>query len=212
MTSNEKQRWGAVRVNGLTRYIVSFGILKLGIIPGVMIGLFPYELGLATRAYTMSLWALMLIIVGLALLFSVGFGCLLWHFNEKNYLIPDIDDHVPVLHGIKKEELHITGRKILRRQYYLRLLALPLLVFMLGALASVPRLSPHRDLYMISIAIAGWVFLVSLIVFVIRRTKADCYRFGALCPKCGKPLYAGTSPRNGRCPNCGYELFDNAAA
>jgi peptidoglycan/LPS O-acetylase OafA/YrhL len=178
----------------------------------VVFGLLPYELGLVTHAYTMSLGSLILVIAGLALLFSVGFGCLLWHFNEKSYRIPSTDDHVPTLQGVKKEELRVIGRKILRRQYYLRLLALPLLIFMFGALASVPQKSPHRDLYLISIGIAGWVFLVSLIVFVIRRTKADCYKFGALCPKCAKPLYAGTSPRNGRCPNCGYELFDNATA
>jgi hypothetical protein len=212
MTSSEKQRWDAVRVHGLARYIVSFGILKLGVISGVILGLFPYELGLATRAYTMPLWTLMLVIAGLALLFSVGFGCLLWHFNEKNYYLANIDDHVPVLHGINKEELRIISRKILRRQYYRRLLALPLLVVMVGAVVSVPQKSPHRDLYMIGIGIAGLIFLVSLLVFVIRRTKADCYKFGVLCPKCGKPLYAETGPRNGRCPKCSYELFDNAAA
>jgi len=211
MTQSEKQRWEKIRSKGRTCYIVSFGILRIGIISGVIFSLLPYEFGMVTHAYTMSVWMLMLLIIILTLVFTFGFGCLFWHLNEKNFQIPTTDDHIPNLQSITKAELSSISRKIGKRQTYRKLLALPVLVFVFGGLSLVPHSSPYHDYYIWSIAIIAWILLILAIRFIIRGTKADCYEFGAICPKCNKPLYSGSGIRNGRYPNCGYQLFDDAA-
>jgi hypothetical protein len=109
-------------------------------------------------------------------------------------------------------EFRDIDRKMYRRQVRRQLLAIPLLVFIFGALSLVPRSSPHRDLYIWSIIIVAGIYLVFFLRLVFRGLKADSQKFGAICPKCGQSLYSGQGVRNGCCPNCDYKIIDNVVA
>jgi uncharacterized membrane protein len=86
-----KEKWDTIRPKGLARYIVSFGVLRVGIICGVIFAWLPYGFGIATHAYSMSGRMFIVLAVVLILVFTVGFGCLFWHFNEKAFHSDDKD-------------------------------------------------------------------------------------------------------------------------
>ena len=209
-----KEEWARIRTKGLARYFISSGVLKVGIICGFLFALFPYELGIATHAYSMSGMMFILLTVVLTLVFTVGLGCLFWHLNEKGFHSggPGPDLAILSSRSITKAEFRDIDRKMLRRQLRRRLLALPLVVFFFAALGLVPHSFPHRHLYVWIITIIGVIYFVFLMRFVNRGTRADSEEFGAICPNCNKSLYLGQGVKNGCCPNCGYQLFDDAVA
>jgi hypothetical protein len=111
-----------------------------------------------------------------------------------------------------KAEFRDIDRKMLGRQFRRKLLVLPLLVFLFAALGLVPLSFPHRHLYCWVITIIAVIYSVFFIRLMIRGTIADGEKFGAICPDCNKSLYSGRGVRHGCCPNCGNQLFDDAAA
>ena len=211
MTRNEKQAWEKIRAKGRVRYIIVEGILRRGILAGIIFGPCPFLLVNAVGGGEIKwLWMGVLSVV-LALLLGTLMGVLFWHLTEKNYLLSITDDHVLDLKNISKAELRILDRKLLWRYFRRAVLGLPILAFIFGSLSILQHSSPHREFYVWGIIIAAWGLIVSLIVFVYRGTRADCYEFGALCPKCNQPLYsAGGGPLKGRCRKCGYLLFDDS--
>jgi hypothetical protein len=87
-----KERWDAIRAKGRLRYFVSPGMLKIGIICGVISGVFLWCLvELAPGVHRLSWSLLMLLILAFALVFNVGFGFLSWHLNEKAFHGDDKD-------------------------------------------------------------------------------------------------------------------------
>jgi len=211
MTQSEKQKWERIRLKGWKHFILVYGVLRIGILSGIVFSVLPYEIGLVTHAYTMSVWWLGTLAVSLALAFGFGFGALIWHLNQKIYQNPD-DDHVPGLQKFDKSEFLKMVGKIGRRHYFrLLFVALVVLIVLIGTLSIIPHSSSHRNYYMWSLIIFTYILGFLGIRFLIRATKADCYKFGALCPKCGKPLYSRFNDiQKGRCPNCGYQLFSDS--
>jgi hypothetical protein len=212
VTSSERHTWEKIRSNGRIHFIVFRGILRLGIVPGLIVAIFPYELGLATHMFSMSLWAVIIMAIFLSVFIGIGLGALIWRVNEKGYNLPNTDDHVPGMGTISKAEFLAIDRKMLRRQGLRKLFVLPLLVLVIAAFSIVPKSSPYRHYYIWGIIIVAWALLFFVIRHNIQGVKADCHEFGAECPKCGKPLYSGRGVQKGRCPNCGYQLFDDAVA
>jgi len=53
-------------------------------------------------------------------------------------------------------------------------------------------------------------------IITFRRAKTDCYKYGVLCPKCGKNLYSRRRlllggpgvQETGGCPHCHAQLID----
>jgi hypothetical protein len=87
-----KERWTEIRAKGRLRYFVSPVMLKLGIMCGVISGLFIWCLvGLAPQSHRLSWWLLIVLVLSLSVVFNVGFGTLSWHLNEKAF--PSDDTH-----------------------------------------------------------------------------------------------------------------------
>ena len=87
-----KERWDAIRAKGRLRYFVSPGMLKVGIICGVISGVFIWCLvGLLPQVHRLSWWLLIVLILVLSVVFNVGYGTLFWHLNEKTFHGDDKD-------------------------------------------------------------------------------------------------------------------------
>ncbi len=116
-----------------------------------------------------------------------------------------------------KPELHNLAEKVNRRHTYRKLLMVPVLGFVFGALWLVPRSSPNRDYYFWAIIIVVWTLCILVMRFCMRRTKADCDELAAKCPQCGEPLFSALygirkTVRTGSCPNCHCRLYDDHVA
>ncbi len=74
-----------------------------------------------------------------------------------------------------------------------------------------PRGPMERSFYFWGLLLGMASLAVAIIAYVVRATKADCIKFGAVCPSCNKPLFGGliNNVEKGRCPNCGHQLFDD---
>jgi energy-coupling factor transporter transmembrane protein EcfT len=210
MTQAEKQKWEAIRAKGQARYILIEGVLRRGILSGAIITFALFTVGATTHIYTMPVWVGLTLFIILSLFFGVCFGALFWHFEEGNY--QKTDDHSPDLKFISKEEIRNILEKIKRRADLRRLLsAILVLAFIFGGLSVLPRSSPYRNYYVWGGILVSWAFVILFFWFNNRGVKNDCYELGAICPKCNKPLFSMNGyPKNFRCSNCGYELFDNS--
>ena len=211
MTNSEKEFWERMRAKGIVHYFIFDGILRRGILSSAITTSFTYEVGSTFGRYSMPVGLVVLIFLIATLVFGIGWGALLWHLQESEYQKSIIDDHVSTLRSITKTELSDLGRKIGKRQRRRMLLVLPVLVIMFGGLSIVPNSSPYRDYYVWSIIIVSGTWLIMSLTNMARGMKADCYEFGAICPRCSKPLFSSSRDAKGRCPNCGYQLFDDKA-
>jgi len=114
---------------------------------------------------------------------------------------------------MKKSDLLNLAVKVTQRNAYRKLLFFLLYGLIWGALI-LGRSSPYRHLYVWVVAIVGWAILIFLMAFINRRTKADCHEFGALCPKCGAPLFSAlwgirNVVQRGFCRHCHCRLYDD---
>jgi len=208
MTQSEKHEWGKIRAKGRVRYIFVEGVLKRGILCGGLCTVFSCGVGMTLHVFRMTVWELLALAIFSTLIFGVALGALIWNLTEKNYQTPTTDDHVPGLQTKSKEELQEIERKILKRLGLRALSGLSVLAFAFGGLSVLPRSSPYRHYYIWGIIIGMLALFIIVMRFVIRGTKNDCYKLGAICPKCDKPLYSGSGVRDGRCPHCYYQLFE----
>jgi DNA-directed RNA polymerase subunit RPC12/RpoP/phosphatidylglycerophosphatase A len=209
MTQAEKQKWEVIRVKGQARYVLVEGILRRGILSGAIFALVPFMFGQSTHAYRMTVLGLLILFIVLSLLCGICLGVLFWCLQENSYQRQTSDNHSADLKFISRDELIGIWKKINRRALLRRFLTgICLLAIIFGGLCVLPRSSPDRDYYLWADILIFWTFFVLIVWFNNREIKKDSSELGAICPKCKKPLYSLiASPKNYRCPHCGYELF-----
>ena len=126
---------------------------------------------------------------------------------------------------MKREELQTLIDRV-RKRHNRRVIALValLLVVVFGGFRLNDYLNPvaaqtaARESFFQAVIV--YFLLIAILggVFILRRAKSDCYRYGVLCPKCGHHLYSrrrlllgGRGTREtGLCPHCQAQLIDDA--
>ena len=209
MTSAEKLAWEKIRAKGRVHYIATAGCSRAALL------IFPQLLAVAffPRKGGHSIPALGLMLIGLILTVPAGiaFGLLFWNMLEKRYALPADDVVVPASSMIDKGEFRILERKVRRRFQARGLLLLVVPALLLTGASMTPSGSSERAFYLGGLLVGAVALGVAIIAYVARATKADCIRFGAICPGCNKPFFGGLiNVEKGRCPNCGHQLFDDS--
>lgn len=85
MTQTERNNWEKVRANGRGRYIVVEGILKRGLLAGVIIGAFPFLIHSLCNGWTTDWLLLVILFVVAAFISGSIMGGLFWHLQESEY-------------------------------------------------------------------------------------------------------------------------------
>jgi hypothetical protein len=114
-------------------------------------------------------------------------------------------------------ELQKLVAKVRARHTRRSLLALIVIIYVFGGLSIVPHSSPHRDFYIVCIGISACVLFVLIVMFMVRRSRADCSELGARCPACGFDLFSPLFGirkigETGVCPRCFHYLYDDVVA
>jgi hypothetical protein len=210
MTTAEKQAWEKIRAKGVTHYILTTGCLRaaLLIFPQLLVfAIFPRK-----GSHIIPTWGLLLIGLVLTVPAGIAFGLLFWNLLEKRYALPADDVATPGSSLMDKDEFRVLDRKLGRRFRMRGLLLLAVPALLLTGASMTPSGSTERTFYLGSLLLGSVALAVAIIAYVARATKADCIKFGAVCPGCNKPLFGGLlNVEKGRCPNCGHQLFDDGA-
>ena|ERR1700677_128651 len=202
-------------------FIILYGILRLG---GLLLVLVLISIYIsATFNGTWPSDSTFVFLTALPLALGVFTAAQMWSAQERGYLRFLEYKKIPaseIKPAMPAPELLAVFKKISRRLSVFGILILPLGAFILAAFCYAP-LDPVPDAlgrhqiepwFLLLIVVVEFGGMWWLIRAAIRKARADCHKFGAICPRCGSAL-AGMGgfdwvKSTGCCPNCNYKIMD----